>query len=749
MSNPAPVLIPAPAPGGRLVAVDGRPLPLRAASLRVDAAGGLARAVLEQRFQNAHPDPLHVTYLLPLPVDGAVSAFAFRIGDRRVVGEVDRQTAARERFEQALVDGRTAALVEADRPGLFTQEIGNIPPGAEVVAELTIDQRLLWRDDGGWEWRFPTVVGPRYLGAPGRVPDAERVTVDVGAAPLDVRMHLVLAVRDRLSGAVLSPSHPVTAARTADGAVEVSAEGALDRDVVVHWPVAGPAIGLHLDAARPPADRPHADAAYGLLTLVPPAGGHGPAPFPRDLVVLLDTSGSMAGEPLDQARRVVAALVESLAPADRLELIAFADAPHRWASAPVAATEAARAKALRWLGVRQAGGSTEMATAIAEALRPLRAEAQRQVVLVTDGLVGFEAEIVAEVARFLPAGSRLHVVGVGPAPNRALTALAARAGRGAEVLVGLGEAAEGAARRLVARTRAPLLAEIELDGSVVLDHAPARVPDVLASGPALVAVRLRPDGGMLTVRGRAPGGPWTARVDVPPVAAGAGRGGVVALYGREAVDDLEVRRVAEGAPAVDGVIERLGLAFQIATRLTSWVAVSEEPTVDPRAPWRRERMPHALPAGLSAEGLGLRAPQAGVRIGRTQQRGLAGPPVARASEIAAFHAAPPAYAAPTRRPSRGPDRLVARLARRDGLELTLVVTLERDVEWHPAAAEVVWDDGTAVAATVDEGRTTRAGRVAAGRTIRLTLRLLAAGPADPPGSVRIAGGGMPLTIDIR
>jgi hypothetical protein len=92
---------------------------------------------------------------------------------------------------------------------------------------------------------------------------------------------------------------------------------------------------------------------------------------------------------------------------------------------------------------------------------------------------------------------------------------------------------------------------------------------------------------------------------------------------------------------------------------------------------------------------------------------------------------------------------VARLARRDGLELTLVVTLERDVEWHPAAAEVVWDDGTAVAATVDEGRTTRAGRVAAGRTIRLTLRLLAAGPADPPGSVRIAGGGMPLTIDIR
>ena len=461
--QPAPLPSVAPS-GGRLVATDGRPLSLLGAALNAEASGGLARVVLEQRFRNPHPDPLHVTYLLPLPADGAVSGFAFRIGDRRVVGEVDRRAAARERFEEALLEGRTAALLEQDRASLFTQELGNIPPGAEVVAELTIDQRLRWLDAGAWEWRFPTVVAPRYLGAEGRVPDAPRVAVDVADAPLPVRVALSLLIRDGVSANRVpeSPSHAIRAGRRDDG-LEVGladAEGAaLDRDLVVRWPVATPAVGLALDTGRPSPGRPHGDVAYGLLTLVPPAPGE-PAPaFPRDLIVLLDTSGSMSGTPLAQARAVVGALVESLGDADRLELIAFADRPRRWRARPAAATAAARTEARRWLDGLEASGATEMGQGIAEALRPLRPEAQRQVVLVTDGLIGFEGEVVAAVARDLPPGSRLHTVGVGSAVNRGLTAPAARAGRGAEVVIGLDEEPAEAARQLVARTRAPLLTD--------------------------------------------------------------------------------------------------------------------------------------------------------------------------------------------------------------------------------------------------------------------------------------------------
>src|SRR5690349_18351107 len=121
--------------GGRLITADGRALPLKSASLEADAKGGVARAVLRQRFTNPYSEPLTVTYLMPLPADGAVSGYAFTIGERRIVGEVDRKAAARERFEQAIVEGRTAGLVDQERSSLFTQEIGNIPPGAELVAE--------------------------------------------------------------------------------------------------------------------------------------------------------------------------------------------------------------------------------------------------------------------------------------------------------------------------------------------------------------------------------------------------------------------------------------------------------------------------------------------------------------------------------------------------------------------------------------------------------------------------------------
>ena len=118
--------------GGRLVSVDGRGLPLKSVALRGAAGGGLARIVLTQSFENPHPDPLRVTYQLPLPPEAAVSGYAFQIGDRRVVGEVDRVEAARERFERELAEGKTAGLLEQDRSSLFTQEIGNIPPGSRA-----------------------------------------------------------------------------------------------------------------------------------------------------------------------------------------------------------------------------------------------------------------------------------------------------------------------------------------------------------------------------------------------------------------------------------------------------------------------------------------------------------------------------------------------------------------------------------------------------------------------------------------
>ena len=182
--------------GCELVTADGRTLALTAAALRVDARGGIARCVLEQRFENKFEERLHVTYRMPLPAEGAVSGYAFTIGDRVVRGAVDRKHKARERFEQAIVKGHTAGLLEQERADIFTQSLGNIPPGEAIVVAIEIDQRLVWLPEGEWELRFPTVIGPRYIGAADTMSDARATHVKVTAQPLGVQVTATIAIGD-------------------------------------------------------------------------------------------------------------------------------------------------------------------------------------------------------------------------------------------------------------------------------------------------------------------------------------------------------------------------------------------------------------------------------------------------------------------------------------------------------------------------------------------------------------------------
>ncbi|MFN7133314.1 MAG: hypothetical protein ACK4N5_14645, partial [Myxococcales bacterium] len=302
------------------------------------------------------------------------------------------------------------------------------------------------------------------------------------------------------------------------------------------------------------------------------------------------------------------ALLTTMGERDQLELIEFSDAPRRWRSAPAPMTERMKKDALAWIAGLRASGGTEMRSGIYEALRPLRAESQRQVVLVTDGLIGFETEVLAEVLGKLPPACRLHTVGVGSSVNRTLTREAARAGRGTEVVIGIGEDPERGAARLAAHTASPLVVDLSLEGSAVEGRAPMQLPDLFGGAPALLSLKLRPEGGEVVVKGRTADGAFEQRVQVPPVRAGEGNPAVAALFGREAVADLELR-IAAGQPkaALDEQIEALGLAHQISTRLTSWIAVSDERTVDPGAPSRRMNVPQELPYGASAEGFGLRA----------------------------------------------------------------------------------------------------------------------------------------------
>jgi len=587
-----------PTRGAEVVTRDGRSLPLVSARLTAEAQGGIARLVLEQRFENRHAEHLHVTYRMPLPADGAVSGYAFELAGRTIAGRVHPRREARDQFERAVASGKTAALLEQDRADIFTQSIGNLPANEGLTARISIDLALAWLPEGEWELRFPTVIGPRYLGAADSIGDARATATATRSDGVAARIHIAVKIGDAITTgrSPSSPSHSLQAG--SDGVVELRdvAGARLDRDIVVRWPVAGAAVGLSLAIARPQ----HGDAAYGLVSIVPPAREAQARALPRDLIVLVDTSGSMSGAPLDKAVQLVAMLIDSLDDDDRLELIAFSYQPRRYKPAAMPATRSEKQAAIRWLRGLTADGGTEMRAAVIEALRTLRPGSQRQVVLATDGYIGGEDRVVEQLHRNLPRSCRLHFLGVGSSVNRSLATAMARAGRGAEVVCDLDEPADRAAKRLIDRTRMPMLTDVTIEGSAVIASAPERLPDVFEGAPLVAALKLR--AGELVVRGVLAGSAWENRMQVWTCGPGGGNQAIVSLFGREHIADLEARAIA-GEPT-DGVIEQAGLEFQIATRFTSWIAIDEARTVT--GPSRREVMPQALPYGTTAAAFGLR-----------------------------------------------------------------------------------------------------------------------------------------------
>ena len=730
--------------GGRLVDSDGRHLPFKGCSLEVHASGGVAQVLLRQRFRNDSADTLRVSYTMPLPADGAVGGYAFTIGDRRVVGEIEGRRAARERFEEAMLQGRAAGLVEQERSSVFTQELGNVPPGALVECELTVDQPLAWLPDGAWEWRFPTVIAPRYLGGAGRGPDAEAVAVDVVEGGLPARGSLSLQIDDRLdAGAILSPTHAICVSEASEGArVAFASEAgvALDRDIAVRWQVAQPEPGVSVEVARPHAEAPSSNHAYALVTITPPNAARSMRPTPRDLVLLVDTSGSMSGEPLEQARKIALALVDDLCDNDSLEMVEFSTRPTPWKRNPARATQTHQENARSWLNALQAGGGTEMTAGVREAVRAVPGDDRlRQVVLITDGLIGFEHEVVREVREASKRGCRLHTVRVGPAANRSLTNAVARAGAGGEFLVGLDEDVHATVRRVITRTSAPLVTGVRVRGDAVIEGLTGIARDLLAGAPALIPLRLDPKGGELIVSGHTIEGPWTVRTIAPAASAGDGRTCVPRLFARDAIEELEAR--AAMGEGVDAEIERLALDHAIASRLTSWIAVSEEPTADPREPVRRVRVAQELPAGLSAEGLGLRGAETVDRRVVRYRRSLMARDAVMAEDaceaasayhdmaLPILHQEPPrahrrSEASSGRRPAR--DFLRGRLVSRDAHRIVVEIDMSESQDWRPLSVEVPGIDDV----EIDEQHTTRPGRVEAGCTIRLVLTSESGFPPD-------------------
>lgn len=606
----------ATATAGALVAVDGRTYPLSSVELIARTEGGHAVTTLAQSFDNPYDEPLEVHYTLPLPADGAVLAYTVKLGERVLRGEIETREKATAKHRQALREGRISGLLEQDRINTFQQSLGNVPARTRVEVTVEVLHPLVFQAAGAtselpatWEYRFPTVVGVRYHGAEGRVPDAGAVSPPRAEAGTPVRASLALTVGggQPVTG-LTSSSHDVT---TQENGVIAFREGAaLDRDVVVRWHATEEHIGCTLvEGGGLPGD----DGRYGLVTIVPPTRPE--RVYDRELTLLLDTSGSMS-QRIELAKQLVHDLIKGLQPNDRFELITFSSAPRRLTpdAGYVLATPSVVESVLQSLRQVQAGGCTEMGSAITEAFRRASDDGQRQVVLITDGDVSFESEIVGQVAA--TRNVRLHCVGVGAVPNRALLRQAAWAGRGVEVLIEHEQDLARASERLRRATGQPVLTQLSIEGAGVAATPEGGLHDVFAQQPLTVAIELSCNGGPVTLKGRLAGttDAWTHTFTVPAADTVAAETRTPlplgALFGREQVGALEVQAAVwgprqEDRKSLEDRIEATALRHRIVSSRTSLVAISEEPAVNPQDPVRRVRLAVEVPADVSAAAVGL------------------------------------------------------------------------------------------------------------------------------------------------
>jgi Ca-activated chloride channel family protein len=596
--------------------------PLAHTRVVAQVSGNVARVELTQFYVNPSPDRLEAVYAFPLPPNAAVTDMAFRIGNRVVLSEVRRREEARRTYERARAEGRTAALTEQERPNLFTQSVANVPPGDTVAVVLRYVHEVPY-DDGRYLFHFPTTIGPRY--APGtptgtasghgwspdtdRVPDASRVTPPVvpagkrSAADVDILVRLVPAPA---FDDVAAKSHRVVTGVEGDARLVALAEDdrVPNKDFVLSWKPAGDAPGAHAIVQREKGED------FLMLFLQPPAEVAPSLVRPKELVFLLDKSGSMMGEPIERAKALVFRALGAMGPDDTFQIVAFDGAAQAMSAAPLPGTPANVARAKAWLAQLSGGGGTEMLAGIRAALgAPADPRRLRMVVFCTDGFIGNEAEIIAAVEA-LRGSARVFGFGVGTSVNRWLVEGVGRAGRGASEVVSLKEAPDEAVTRLFKRLDRPVLTDLEVafEGAAVSDLLPARLPDLLAGQPLVVSARTAGVPAAVVLRGRLGERPWQARVPVAAAAPELDASGTEqpvagTLWARRRTDDLLAPRPGAFPPEAVEEVVRHALRFKLVTPYTSFVAVERELRVDPALPLARAIVPIELPEGVSREGI--------------------------------------------------------------------------------------------------------------------------------------------------
>ncbi len=592
-------------------------LPLEKTRVTADVSGFVARVTVQQFFANSTNHRIEAIYKFPLPANAAVHESSMRIGDRLVLAEIKERQAARKKYEKAKAKGKRASLLEQERPNIFTQSVANIGPGEEIVVALRYVQELPY-DDGEYTFNFPMTVGPRFIpGQPtgkqghgsaldtDQVPDASRITFPVlppglrsgHDIELEVRVEAGFLIRE-----ISSTSHDVFLDWEGASQAVVSltpGDRIPNKDFILRYST----IGENLETAL--LTHKAGDVGYFLLMVQPPSEVDGEEAVPKELVFVLDCSGSMRGFPMATSKAVMKKFIAGMNPYDTFQVIRFSESASSMSRGPLANTAENRQRGLAYVDALYGTGGTQMIEGVKAALDfPTDPHRQRMVFFLTDGYIGNETDILAAI-RERVGDTRLYSLGVGSSPNRYLIDEMAREGHGFSQFVRNDQDPGPLVERFYRRLNIPVLTAVETDwGDLkVLDSLPGTIPDLFDRQPVFLIGRYQEPGtGTFHLRGRR-GRSWSAiPVEVELPGHEKENTSLRHLWARRQIGELMRLQVKREIPEVRAKVLELALEHSLMSKYTSFVAVERKLENAAGLPLETVLIPSELPEGVSYEG---------------------------------------------------------------------------------------------------------------------------------------------------
>ncbi len=613
--------------GSLRILQDGKTLELPLEHTDVDAhvSGYIARVTVTQHFTNPYSDPIEAVYVFPLPANAAVDGMTMKIGDKVIKGVIKKREEAREIYQAAIESGQTASLLEQERPNIFTQTVGNIMPGDDIYIEITYVQDLAY-DHGTYEYVFPMVVGPRFI--PGarntrntstgkkqaggwspdtdKVPDASRITPPVLKPEYrsghDISLKLTVDAGVPIQN-FTCPSHDVAQKTISESSVEVSikkGDQIPNKDFIFRYDVAGkgPEYALLTHATK-------AGDGYFMLMIQPQASFKISEITPREMIFVVDCSGSMSGFPMEKAKEAMRLCLENMHPDDYFNVIKFSDMANGFSKSPVPNTPDNVKKGLAFIDGMSGTGGTMMIEGIKYSLDGPRDPKRRRVVLfMTDGYIGNETEILAAIEDKL-GNARLFSFGVGSSVNRYLLENMAEVGRGQVTYCRHDEDPQAKVELFYERIAKPYLMDIEIDwgGFEVTEVFPQLIPDLFAAQPVIIHGRYTKAGSaVIKVKGKVRGKPVVQSIQVVFPAVEEAHDVIATLWARTKIEHLSDQMYHGTDEDIVDQITNIALRYRLMSQYTSFVAVSEEiRNVDGKP--QTVQVPIPMPEGVSYEGV--------------------------------------------------------------------------------------------------------------------------------------------------